>query len=96
MKILMQFDLTISQHAGWNFSNCLIGPHILPPQVTGCSYINFLQTHLSGLLEDVSFNILICGFNVTMLHHISHEVYQWLSKNYHGLWTGYGQEAPDS
>jgi disulfide bond formation protein DsbB len=36
--------------------DCLIGPRILLAQVSGCNYLNFLWTHFSGLLEDVSFS----------------------------------------
>jgi hypothetical protein len=39
-----------------NLVDCLIGSHILPSRVCGRDCLKFLQTHLSGLLEDVSFN----------------------------------------
>jgi hypothetical protein len=34
--------------------DCLISPHILPARDSGCNYLNFVGTHLSGLLETVS------------------------------------------
>jgi hypothetical protein len=74
----------------------LKGPHILPARFTGSDYFNFLRTHLSGLLEDVSLS--------TRLHvwfqregappHYSGEVHQWLSENYPGGWIGHGCESP--
>jgi hypothetical protein len=63
LKILMRFHLTISngiipptyalEISGDYFS----GPHTLPARVSGCDYLNFLRTHLSGILEDVPFNM---------------------------------------
>ena len=36
---------------------CLIGPYLLPPRLTGHTYLAFLQEVLGELLEDVSLDI---------------------------------------
>jgi hypothetical protein len=36
---------------------CLISPHILPARISGRDYLNFLWTHVNGLLADVSFKM---------------------------------------
>jgi hypothetical protein len=38
-------------------------PHILPAGISGCDYLKFILTQLSGLLEDVS-----CKTNTTVLY----------------------------
>jgi hypothetical protein len=75
-----------------------LGPHMLPAWVSGCSYLNFVQSHLSGLLEDVSFNAY---FHMWFQHngaspHYSYEVCLWLSKNYPSCWIGCRCEVPVS
>jgi hypothetical protein len=40
----------------WNFLTLLHKPSKLPARVRGRNYLHFLQTHLTGLLKDVSFN----------------------------------------
>jgi hypothetical protein len=56
---------TRSHHQRWQISvnlcaailgDCLVGPHILPPHVSGSDNLDFLRTYLRGLLENVSFN----------------------------------------
>jgi hypothetical protein len=57
--------------------DCLIGPHILPVRDSGCNCLNFLRTHLSGILETVSLTMRLhvwCGHNSAPS--------QWLSENY--------------
>jgi hypothetical protein len=59
----------------------LMRPYILPGRVRGHDYFNFLLTHLSGLLEDVSVNthLYVQFQHGGALPHYRHEV---LSKNY--------------
>jgi hypothetical protein len=59
--------MDFQQPVGINFGDCLKGPHNLPAQVSGHDYLNFLQTHLS-VLVDVSFNACLL---MSVLHHIT-------------------------
>jgi hypothetical protein len=58
--------------------------------------ISFTHTHSSGLLEDMSFKTHLHTWfhNNGAPPHYSHEVCQWLSKNYPECWIGCGHEAP--
>jgi hypothetical protein len=88
----------LHRRPGWKFRWCLIGPHISPAGVSGCDYLNFVRTHLSALLEDVSFNTHL---HVWFQHdgvptHYSREMRQWLSEYYPARWIGRGDTAPVS
>jgi hypothetical protein len=73
----------------------LRGPHILQATVSGCYYLNFLRTQLSGLLDAVSFNTPLHMWfkNNGVPPDYSSEGRQGLPKNYPGRWIGRGREA---
>jgi hypothetical protein len=71
---------------------------ILLAEVNGHDYLNFLRTHLSGLLEDAFFSMLL---HMWFQHNgappqYSSDVLQSLSKNYRGRWIDRGHEVPAS
>jgi hypothetical protein len=94
-----------SHHQHWQFCinlwaeilcNWLICPHILPARVSGRNSLQFLWTHLSGLLEDVSFSMHL---HIWFQHdggplHFSCEVGQWPRKNCPACGIGHRCEAP--
>ena len=50
------------QHYGFNMwagclDGCIIGPYLLPPNITGDAYLNFPQHVLHELLEDVTLHV---------------------------------------
>ena len=47
---------------------CVIGPYLLPPNLTGDAYLNFLEHVLHGLLEDVP---LLVRQNMWFQHDVS-------------------------
>lgn len=49
---------------------CLIGPYLLPLNLTGATYLRFLEGVLHGLLEDVPLHLR--GFNTMVYHLIFH------------------------
>jgi hypothetical protein len=88
----MQF--LVSMLAGI-LGDCLIGPHKLPALVSGRDDLNFVRAHLSGLLEDVSFNTsshMRCQHNHPPPCY-SHEVHPRFSDNYPGRFTVCGREG---
>lgn len=74
----------------------LIGPHILPPRLSGQGYLEFLQGNLNDLLDEVPVQI---RQNMWMMHdgapaHYTVNVRQWLHEHFPGRWIGRGQDAP--
>ena len=46
------------QHLGRVSGGCMIGPYLLPPNLTDATYLWFLEGILHGLLEDVPLHML--------------------------------------
>lgn len=68
----------------------LVGPYILPDRLSGENYLDFLQNHFPGLLEDVPLNI---WQNMWLLQdgappHYSLIVRQFLDNNFPNRWIG--------
>jgi hypothetical protein len=96
-----------SHHQQWQFSinmwagilgDSFVVPHIIPLQVGGRGYLNFLWTLLSGLMEDVPYNTHLCMWfqHDGAPPHYIHEVHHLLSKEYPRCWISHGHEAPFS
>lgn len=70
----------------------LIGPYIFPSQITGYTYLTFLQEILPELLEDVPLNIRRqiwfqhCGTSP----HFTFNIREYLNKTYGDKWIGRG------
>jgi hypothetical protein len=72
--------------------DCLIGPHVLPYQLTGSHYLDFLLHDLPKLLEDVP---LAVKARMWYIHdgapaHFSHAMQDVLNNTYHDRWIGGG------
>jgi len=70
----------------------LIGPFVLPPNLNGNAYFNFLHDNLTDLLEDVP---LILRNRIWYQHdgapaHFSQAVRGYLDETYPGRWIGRG------
>jgi hypothetical protein len=75
----------------------ILCPQSLPAQVSGYDYLNFLQTYLSGLVEDVSYITHVHMFQRDGVSpHNSCEVHPWLSENCPGCSIRCRREAPVS
>lgn len=83
-----QREFSINRRAGI-LSDCLVGRHIFPSRVDDRYYLNFLRTHLSSLLEEVSFSTRL----VVSAQRCSTEVRQWLSDKYSKRLIACGREA---
>lgn len=90
-------------HQEWQFSinpqaeilDCFKARHVLRAHSSGHDYLNFLQTHLNWLLEDLSLNMFLHMWfqNDGAPPRYSGDVCKQLSANYPGLWIGYGCEV---
>ena len=71
---------------------CVIGPYLLPPNLTGDSYLNFSEHVLHGILEDVPLHVyqnMWFQYNVTPLH-FTHAVQGHLDQSFGQMWIGRG------
>lgn len=76
--------------------NKLIGYHILPGNLNGDMYLDFLNNHLFEILEDLTLNERRSLF---FMHdgappHFDRRCRNWLSNHYPNRWIGRGAEAP--
>ncbi|XP_076246520.1 histone-lysine N-methyltransferase SETMAR-like [Calliopsis andreniformis] len=74
----------------------IIGPFFLSPSLTAAEYLEFLQNHLSTLLEDVPLNV-----RQQMLlqqdgapPHFGQQVRQYLNQRFEGRWIGRSGSIP--
>lgn len=72
--------------------NVLIGPHVLPPRLTGHTYLEFLRNDLTPLMEEVPLRL---RRNMRFMHdgappHRYGTVKNYLDATYPGRWIGNG------
>ena len=84
-------NATVSTWAGF-LDGCVIGPYLLPSNLTGDAYLNFLEHILHGLLEDMP---LHGHQNMWFQHdgtppHFTRAVWSHLDQRFGHTWIGHG------